>query len=148
MWIADVAALISQPRSPDWGRTLAVVDEAGAERILHLGLRLAADLLDAELPAYLKAAVQSDRTVAKLAAQIESRLAHRELHEIGIFQRAAFRVSMRGGFLPGLAYLLRLTLTPTEEDWTPGKDGSRRPLVDAISRPLRLARKHSRPSSK
>src|SRR5882762_9287231 len=147
MWIADVAALIS--RQPlDWDRALAVANEVGAQRILHLGLRLAADLLDAELPAHLKAAVQSDRTVVKLAAQIESRLAHRELHEIGIFQRAAFRVRMHRGFLPGLAYLLRLTLTPTEEDWTPGKEGDRRPLVDAISRPLRLARKHGRPSSK
>jgi len=147
MWIADVAALIS--RQPlDWDRALAVANEVGAQRILHLGLRLAADLLDAELPAHLKAAVQSDRTVAKLAAQIESRLAHRELHEIGIFQRAAFRVRMRDGFLSGLAYLLRLSLTPTEEDWTSGKEGDRRPLVDAISRPLRLARKHSRPSSK
>ncbi len=147
MWIADVAALISmQPL--DWDRALAVANEVGAQRILRLGLRLAADLLDADLPAHLEATVQSDRTVAKLAAQIESRLAHRELHEIGIFQRAAFRVRMRGGFLSGLAYLLRLSLTPTEEDWTSGKEGDRRALVDAISRPLRLARKHSRPSSK
>src|SRR6267378_2353616 len=147
MWIADVAALIS--RQPlDWDRALAVANEVGAQRILRLGLRLAADLLGAELPARVEATVQSDRAVAKLAAQIESRLAHRELYEIGIFQRAAFRVRMRGGFLSGLAYLLRLSLTPTEEDWTSGKEGDRRPLVGAISRPLRLARKHSRPSSK
>ncbi len=147
MWIADVAALIS--RQPmDWDRVLAVANEVGAQRMLRLGLRLAADLLGAELPAHLAATVQSDRAAAKLAAQIESRLAHRELHEIGIFQRAAFRVRMRGGFLPGLAYLLRLSLTPTEEDWTSGNEGDRRPLVDAISRPIRLARKHSRPSSK
>jgi hypothetical protein len=147
MWIADVAALIS--RQPlDWDRALAVANEVGAQRMLRLGLRLAADLLGAELPAQLEATVQSDRAVAKLAAQIESRLAHRELHEIGIFQRAAFRVRMRGGFLSGLAYLLRLSLTPTEEDWTSGKEGDSRAFVDAISRPLRLARKHSRPSSK
>jgi hypothetical protein len=147
MWIADVGALIS--RQPlDWDRALAVANEVGAKRILRLGLRLAADLLGAELPAHVVATVQSDRAVAKLAAQIESRLAHRGLHEMGIFQRAAFRVRMRGGFFSGLAYLLRLSLTPTEEDWTSGKEGDRRAFVDAISRPLRLARKHSRPSSK
>ena len=147
MWIADVAALIS--RQPlDWDSALAVANEVGAQRMLRLGLRLAADLLGAELPAHVEATVQSDRAVAKLAAQIESRLAHRELHEIEIFQRAAFRVRMRGGFLSGLAYLLRLSLTPTEEDWTSGKEGERRPFVDAIRRPLRLARKHGRPSSK
>src|SRR6267142_6378191 len=143
MWIADVAALIS--RQPlDWDRALAVASEVGAQRILHLGLCLAADLLDAELPAHLKAAVQSDRTVAKLAAQIESRLVHPDFHGIGILQRAAFRVQMRGGLVPGLVYLLRLSLTPTEEDWSPEEEGNRSALMDAISRPVRLAKKHSR----
>jgi hypothetical protein len=147
MWIADVAALVS--RQPlDWDRALAVANEVGAQRILRLGLRLAADLLGAELPAHLKSAVQSDRAVARLAAQIGSRLVFPELHEIGIVQRAAFRIQMRGSFFPGLAYLLRLSLTPTEEDWTPGKEGNRPPFIDAISRPFRLARKHGRPSSK
>jgi len=147
MWIADVAALIS--RQPlNWDRALAVASEVGAQRILHLGLCLAADLLDAELPPQLEATVQSDRTAVKLAAQIESRLAHRGLHEIGIFQRAAFRVRMRGGFLSGLAYLLRLSLTPTEEDWSPEEEGNHSALMDAISRPVRLAKKHSRRSSK
>jgi hypothetical protein len=147
MWIADVAALIS--RQPlDWDHALAVANEVGAQRIPRLGLRLAADLLGAELPSQLAASVRSDRTVAKLAAQIESRLVHPELHEIGILQRAAFRVRMRDSLLPGLAYLLRLSLSPTEEDWTPGKEGERSAFMDAISRPFRLARKHSRPSSK
>ena len=147
MWIADVAALIS--RQPlNWDRALAVASEVGAQRILHLGLYLAADLLDAELPPHVKAAAQSDRTVAKLAAQIESRLVHPELHDMGLLQRAAFRVQMRGGLVPGLAYLLRLSITPTEEDWSPEQEGNNSALMDAISRPLRLAKKHSRRSSK
>ena len=147
MWIADVAALIS--RQPvDWDRALAVAREVCAERILRLGLCLASDLLGAELPPQLEASVRSDRTVANLVAQIESRLLHPELHQIGILQRAAFRVQMRGGLLPGLAYLLRLSLSPTEEDWTPGEEGNRSAFIDVISRPFRLARKHRRPSSK
>jgi hypothetical protein len=54
---------------------------------------------------------------------------------------------MRGGFLPGAAYLLRLSLSPTEEDWTPGQEGNRPAFLGAISRLLRLARKHSRRSN-
>ena len=144
MWIADVAALISSGQPPDWGRAMAAAGEAGAERILHLGLRLALDLLGAELPAQVEAKVRSDRAVLKLAAQIESRLAFHKPQGIGILQRAAFRVRMRGGLLAGAAYLLRLSLSPTEEDWTPGKEGNRPALLDAINRPLRLARKHRR----
>jgi Uncharacterised nucleotidyltransferase len=146
MWIADVAALIS--RQPlDWDRTVAMADEVGAQRIVNLGLCLASDLLGAELPPQLGARIRLDRTVAKLAAQIERRLAHSQPREFGVLQRAAFRVQMREGLLPGLAYLLRLTLSPTEEDWTPGKEGDRPAFLHAIVRPFRLARKHSHRSS-
>jgi hypothetical protein len=147
MWIADVAALISSRQPPDWDRTIGVAHEVGGERILRLGLRLASDVLGAELPVQVEADVRSDRAVTKLAAQIESCLASREPRSIGILQRAAFRIRMCGGLLAGAAYLLRLSLSPTEEDWTPGKEGNRPALLDAISRPLRLARKHRRRSS-
>src|ERR1700687_3816400 len=146
MWIADVAALISSGQPPDWDRAMAAAREVGAERILRLGLRLALDLLGAELPAQVEAHVRSDHAVSKLAAEIETRLALREPRGIGILRRALFRVRMCGGLLPGAAYLLRLSLFPTEEDWTPGKE-NRSAFVDAISRLLRLARKHSRRSS-
>jgi hypothetical protein len=147
LWIVDVAALISSAQPPDWNRAVAAAREVGAERILRLGLRLALDLLGAELPAQVEAKVRFDRAVSKLAAQIESRLAFHEPQGIGILQRAAFRVRMRGGLLAGAAYLLRLSLSPTEEDWTPGKEGNRHALLDAINRPLRLAKKHRRRSN-
>src|SRR6202040_1346989 len=67
MWIADVAALISGKQSPDWGRVITVAREVGAERILRLGLRLASEVLGAELPAQLEASVRSDRAVTRLA---------------------------------------------------------------------------------
>jgi putative nucleotidyltransferase-like protein len=147
MWIADVAALISAKQPPDWDRAMAAAREVGAERILRLGLRLASDVLGAKLPVQVDANVRSDRVVSKLAAQIESRLGSGDPCSIGILQRAAFRVRMRDGLLAGAAYLLRLSLSPTEEDWTPGNEGNRPVFLDAISRPLRLARKHRRRSS-
>jgi Uncharacterised nucleotidyltransferase len=146
MWIADVAALISR-QAADWDRATAVAREVGAERILRLGLRLASDVLGAELPAQVDANVRSDRAVSTLAAQIERRLVAREPRSIGLLQRAAFRIRMRGGLLAGTAYLLRLSLSPTEEDWTTGKEGNRTAILDAIGRPFRLARKYRRRSS-
>jgi hypothetical protein len=146
MWIADVAALISSKQAPDFDRTIAIAHEVGAGRILRLGLRLASDVLGAKLPASLEASVRSDRAVAKLAAQIQTHLPSREPRGMGVLQRAAFRVRMRGSLLSGAAYLLRLSLSPTEEDWTPGKEGNRPAFIDAISRPFRLAKKYSRRS--
>ena len=131
----------------NWDRVVAAAREVGAERILRLGLRLASDVLGANLPVHLEPGIRSDRAVSKLAAQITSRLSSSEPGDIGILQRAAFRVRMRGGLLPGAAYLFRLLLSPTEEDWTPGREGNRPAFMDAISRPFRLARKHSRRSN-
>jgi hypothetical protein len=145
MWIADVAALIAR-QTLDWDRAMAIAAEVGADRILLLGLRLASDVLGAELPGQLESAVRSDRAVAKLAAQIESRLASGKPRAIGILERAAFRVRMRASILGGAAYLLRLSLSPTEEDWSPGKEGNRQVFVEALRRPFRLVRKHSRPN--
>jgi hypothetical protein len=142
-----VAALISAKQPPDWIRAMAVAREVGAERILRLGLRLASDVVGAQLPAALKSSVQSDRTVTKLAAQIKNRLASREPREIEVIERAIFRMRMCGGLFTGAAYLLRLSLSPTEEDWTPGKEGDRPTFMDAVGRPLRLAKKHSRRSN-
>jgi hypothetical protein len=55
---------------------------------------------------------------------------------------AAFRMSMRGGGLAGAAYLLRLSLSPTDEDWQKGVEEGRGWLWDALRRPLRLIRKY------
>ena len=146
MWIADVAALTSAKQSPDWSRAMGAAREVGAERILHLALKLAYDVLGSQLPAQLEPIVQSDRTVAKLSAQIKNRLASHEPPEIGVFERAIFRMKMRNGLFAGAAYLLRLSLSPTEEDWAPGKEGNRSAVRDAVVRPFRLAKKHSRRS--
>lgn len=145
-WIADVAALISSKEPPDWDRAMAAAREVGAERMLRLGLYLASDVLGAELPAQVEADARSDRGVSMLAAQIKSRLASREPRGIGILRRAVFRIRMASGWLPGVAYLLRQSLAPTEEDWTPGKEGNRPSVLDAVARPLRLARKYRRRS--
>ena len=140
MWISDVAALICS-QAPAWGRTAAIANEFGAERMLLLGLLLASDVLGAELPLDIEAMVRADRVVGKLGVQIQSQLACQEPQALGILQRAAFRFKSAGSLLQGLAYLLRLTLSPTEEDWTEGNQ-SRPALLEAIGRPLRLARKY------
>jgi hypothetical protein len=52
--------------------------------------------------------------------------------------RAAFRMSKRGGGIPGAAYLLRLSLSPTDEDCQKGERDGRPWLWDALLQPLRL----------
>jgi hypothetical protein len=143
-WIADVAGLVSRQKNIDWERATVSARAVDAEHLLHTGLRLAADVLHTQLPAPRSARVQQDAVAAKLAARVLRRLPAAGYAPPGLFERAAFRLRMRGGFFAAPAYLLRLSFSPTEEDWHPDGNLSRNRWLDALRRPFRLARKYSR----
>ena len=143
MWIADVAALIAH-QPIDWDCALAAAREVSAERMLRVGLRLATDVLDLRLPTQIAKDVQSDVVATQMAEGIVRRLPLADSAHFALFERAAFRLRMRGGLMQGAAYLLRLSLSPTEEDWTEGAEAKRPWFLDALGRPFRLARKHGR----
>jgi hypothetical protein len=144
LWIADVAALVSRQRGIDWERVTRSAREVGGERMLHTGLRLAVNLLKIDLPDQVMALVQRDMAAARLAEQISMWLPAAGYAPPGLFKRAVFRMRMRGGLISAPAYLLRLSFSPTEEDWMVGAEEKRRGFLDAVRRPFRLARKYGR----
>jgi hypothetical protein len=148
MWIADVAAMVTRQKNLDWRRATAAARESGAERMLHVGLWLAADILHARIPEDVAAAVRGDAGAAKLAAKIKEWLPAAGYAPPGLAARAAFRMRMRGGPIAGPAYLLRLMLSPTEEDWVEGAEEKRSWLLDGLKRPLRLLSKYGRAGKK
>jgi len=143
-WIADVAALVTRQRDIDWRAATKTARQVGAERMLATGLCLASDLLHAHLPAPVLAALERDAGAARLAASVRAWLAGAGNAPPTLFERAAFRLRMRGNGFFAPAYLLRLSLSPTEEDWKPGAPENRHGLFDALRRPFRLARKYGR----
>ena len=144
MWIADVAALAFRQTGIDWRRAADSAKEVGAERMLHTGLRLAADLLKARLPEKVLAMVKADAAAADLASQIVKWLPAAGDAPPGLFERAAFRLRMRGGLIAAPAYLFRLSFSPTEEDWEAGGQISQNRVLEVLRRPFRLARKYRR----
>jgi hypothetical protein len=144
MWIADVAALVTRQTAIDWKRVADSARAVGAERMLHTGLRLASDLLNMQLPGEVLPTVQADGVAARLAAQTCKWLPTAGNAPPGLFERAAFRMRMRGSMLSAPAYLFRLSFSPTEEDWNESGDGLPRKVLDILRRPFRLARKYGR----
>jgi hypothetical protein len=51
---------------------------------------------------------------------------------------------MRGNAFAAPAYLLRLSFSPTEEDWQASGEISRSRVFEVLRRPFRLAQKYSR----
>jgi hypothetical protein len=144
IWIADVAALVARQSSLDWERAAQSAKAVGAERMLHTGLLLATDLLKVQLPEKVSATVRSDAAAARLVERVLSWLPAAGNAPPGLFERAVFRLRMRGGLLSGPGYLLRLLLSPTEEDWQDGAEDGRHGFLDVLRRPFRLARKYGR----
>ncbi len=143
MWVADVAALISR-QDVEWDRAISAAREVSAERMLRIALLLAGNVLGARVPAKIKSFLRSDSGAIRIATRIARRLPLGESVTFGVFERAMFRMRMRGGLLQGPAYLLRLAISPTEEDWVAGAEEKRSWIVDAAARPFRLARKYGR----
>jgi hypothetical protein len=144
MWIADVAGLISRQSGMDWERAITSAKAVRAGHLLHTGLRLAVEVLHASLPDAVSAAVLQDAAAATLVTQILRWLPAAGHAPPSLFERAAFRLRMRGGVFLGPAYLLRLSLSPTEEDWQVGDKISHNRFLNGLRRPFRLARKYGR----
>jgi Uncharacterised nucleotidyltransferase len=144
MWIADVATLVSRQTSLDWDRAAVSAKEVGAERMLYTGLQFAAKLPRMRLPDKVSPMVKADPVAARLASQILKWLPAAGYAPPGLFERAMFRLRMRGGLVSAPAYLLRLSLSPTEEDWKNGAEEKQHWFRDALRRPFRLARKYGR----
>jgi Uncharacterised nucleotidyltransferase len=143
-WVADVAALLRNSPDLKWERAVSAAEEVGAQRMLRVATLLAAKLLELPISAEMTEYAESDAAAARLASKIAARLPQGNPIGAGVLRRAAFRVKMRVGLLSGLVYLLRLSLSPTEDDWALESEPDRPWVFDALSRPLRLARKYYR----
>jgi len=150
-WMADVSELIQACSALDWDRTFQVAESLHATRILHLGLTLAATVLDAPLPAPIAQTVESDSIARGLAAEITQRHLRREFQTLDAAGRLSYRRRMLAGFAEGWRYALRLSVVPAEEDWIMLRlPKALAPLYIAL-RPLRLLRKYGwarRPATK
>ena len=140
--VADVAAFVTRQTSLNWQRTFATARAVGAERMVHTGLLLASTLLAAALPQNVQTTLQSDRSASRLAAKIATWLPSAGQTPPGLFARALYRVRMCGSVVAGLGYLLRLTFSPTQEDWPAGMVNEHDGRFAALRRPVRLARKY------
>ena len=142
MWSADVAAIVGRHPEIDWQASRRAAADVGAERMLRVALLLSEALLGVAVPAEMSASVHADRTAGKLVRQIERWLPNAGYTPPALLERAMFRWKMGGGGYDGTAYLLRLSFSTTEDDWTDAARPSRSRIWEMLRRPFRLMRKY------
>lgn len=114
-WVCDIAGLVDLYPDLDWKQVIAQARATGSERMLFLGLRLAADLLGAKVPDEVKNALASDPLVSQLSRDIVRHLFTLEPNPTGMMGYFLFQLRARRRWRDKFNYL-RFVLTPTEED--------------------------------
>lgn len=141
-WVCDVAELIRARPGLDWNTVLARTRAARAEGILLLGLALAQDLLEVELPQEVSRRLATSQKTQRLADRVRRSFFLIDSVTPGLVDRIRFRSDMYGGGWGAFSYSLRLAFSPTDED--AGLVAVPTPLAPlyGLLRPLRLLRKH------
>jgi len=142
IWIGDVAAIVARHPEMDWAKVKKAARDVGAERMLYLALELGRTVLGAKYSAELERDVDASREAQRLAKEVGQWLPMAGYAPPSLVTRARFRARMSGGGLRGISYLMRLSLSPTEEDWVEGAEERGSWIWDAVRRPFRLLRKY------
>ena len=144
MWISDVAAMVHNHPELDWNYIRQSAAEVGAKRMVRVALLLAERSLGVAIPKEMRNEVQRDSACLRLVRQIETWLPYAGFAAPSIVPRAFFRFAIRGNAIAGLGYLARLSLSTTEEDWSPENATPRLRWAEILRRPFRLAKKYRR----
>jgi hypothetical protein len=137
-WIADVAHLLQVGAQIDWPALIARARTANAERMFLLGLLLASDLLDIQLPELVSKRIAQDKVISELANAITARLFDGpEHHQATTRQIFTYNLQVRRGLRSRLQYLL-FTLAPTESDVSWFRVPARWRLAYYFLRPFRI----------
>jgi hypothetical protein len=138
LWVADIAELVRARPDMDWDAALGRARRDGVRRLTLSGLALAGDVLDADLPEVVRAAIRADPVVGSVVTCL--REVALSLRPAELSGRAASKLylAMRERRREKAAYLLY----PNEEDLASvslpaGMNG----LYWAV-RPLKLASKY------
>jgi Uncharacterised nucleotidyltransferase len=114
-WLCDLAEFIRSNPELDWPRLFKRAETLGAVRTCRLGILLAAELLQAEVPANVICAVLDDSQVRSLARDVRLRIA--EPHDEDPIEGQIFNLKLKERLRDKVRYvLLQCTQYSGEEE--------------------------------
>jgi hypothetical protein len=141
-WLGDVARLLTARPDLAGPALLARAQAAGAERLVLLGLLLAADLLAAPVPAPLRERARASGPVRTLAAMVRRRLFLLPWRDLAGWEGELFRARTRERWRDVWRIARAAAFTPGPADWALLPLPDRLHGLYALLRPLRLGVKY------
>ena len=141
-WICDVAELLRTHQGMDWDIVNKLAGNWGCERMLHMGLLLANDLLGAPVPGNLLRKAHADQEVKSLSSQVYERLFVADDTPGGVFGTIVFRTRVRERWRDKMSiilYLAHRALTPSASDLSLIRLPKPLSFLYYLIRPVRLA---------
>jgi len=144
-WTCDVAELVRARPDMDWERVVWQARRLEAERMVLLGLFLAAELLGAELPQEVWQRVQADSVLRSLGLEVRQRLFQEAQGRRDASERLrlfGFHLRLREALWRKIRHCLRMALFPSQEDWALLSLPASLGFLYYVIHPFRLAAKH------
>ena len=114
-WIVDIARLLTVCEV-NWRLLSEIAEKTQSTRLLLLGLHLAHEMFDAQLPKSVLEGARRDAQVQWLATKVFELYSRNSDSSLGVLPRAVFRLRSCDGFWQGVRKLVRLSVIPTESD--------------------------------
>jgi hypothetical protein len=114
-WLCDLAEFIRLNPEMDWPRLFTRAEALGAVRTCRLGIHLAAELLQAELPSPVARVVQEDAQIRRFAEEVRLRI--QEARDVDPMDDQIFNLKLKERFSDKVRYVfLQCTMYSGEEE--------------------------------
>jgi Uncharacterised nucleotidyltransferase len=147
-WICGIAELLRTSNDIDWETVNRNAKELGVERIVLLGLCLARELFNANLPDKVLHDIEAQPMIATLAREVRGSVLRIDPQTPSLRQRILFHLRTRERVRDRIRYCVRLLFTTTPIDWQTVSLPASLSFVYALLRPFRLAKKYAIDHSK
>lgn len=111
-WVCDLAHLLARCPDTDWHQVLERARLQGCERMLLVGLGLAASILDAELPEAVSRRLEDDGTARRLIRDRKAALISGRQPTPSVWWPTRFRFQVRERWSDRLRYVARTLFSP------------------------------------
>lgn len=137
-WVCDLAEVCEENADLNWDALREEARRCGWQRILHVGLLLAAELRGLHLPEGLRGEVDYDGEASGLVAEAADRIFSPGGKPVRTANRLAFHWRARERWRDRARYAVHFLTTPTAADWEKVRLAARLSRLYAVLRPARL----------